>query len=90
MPSLSAAQALGFFYIERFFIKKKEDVMPGGGGNPLVQAVSYQMKHYHPGSFPKSGKVERHILRLSNDPVAGLRRQAYYLKCKPQSLLAPL
>jgi len=54
--------------------------MPGGGGNPLVQAISYQMKYCRPGSFPKVGKADRHRQRISGDPIAELRRQAYYLK----------
>ena len=56
--------------------------MPGGGGNPLVQAVSYQMKHYHPGMSRKAGKAERHLARLSGDAVSGLQRRSYHFKAR--------
>lgn len=54
--------------------------MPGGGGDPLQNAISSSMKAYHPGKSPKLGKLDKHFANRSLNPVQNLRRSSYFFE----------
>jgi len=56
--------------------------MPGGGGDPLQNAMSSSMKMCHPATSSKPGKYEKHLRNLSLDPVKKLCKSSIYFEHK--------
>jgi len=56
--------------------------MPGGGGDPLISAISSSIKLCHPGKSPKPSKLEKHLMNLIPDPVERLKISQLFFKRK--------